>query len=209
MRTRTLAAALLATTALALTACSSNSGSTDATAAPAGSHPAAKKVNCNDPRLSQSDWMAHCPGKTSNQNGGLHKTFGQTYTWPDGVKVTVTQARVFTHYDKSLDEHVTPGSTDFRLSIRITNGSSQPLDLSTLSTVTDGATNGGEAETTSWSDQGSPLEGRLAPGVTAVKTDDGTLATKYGRKIVVTMQRTAPGDVQLMETPEFTGSITG
>lgn len=211
MRTRTLTLSLLAVTALALTSCSSSSShDTAGPATPtAGKTTAAQKADCNDPSLSQADWMAHCSGNAGSPGGGLNKQFGQTYAWPDGIKVTVTQARVFTHYDKSLGERPTSGSTDFRLSIRITNGSSQPLDLSTLSTITDGAVNGGEASITSWSDEGSPLEGRLAPGVTAVKTDDGTLATKYGRKIVVSVQRTAPGSIQLMRTPEFTGSITG
>jgi hypothetical protein len=41
--------------------------------------------------------------------------------------------------------------------------------------------------------------------VTTVKTDDESLETKYGRRIVVRVQRVAAG----LASPEFAGTITG
>jgi hypothetical protein len=215
VRTHTSAAitGLIITGVLALTACS-GSGKDDTTgkaAAPATVKPTttvtAKKVDCADPNLSMSDWTENCDKAGGGKDAGaLHKQFGQTYAWPDGVKVSVTGAKVFTAYNKEFGEHATAGSTDFRLTIRVTNGGQIPFDLSKLSTITDGATNGGEASVGLWTDDGSPLEGRLAPGVTVVKTDDATLETKYGKKIIVTVQRMT--DDLSAAFPEFSGTIT-
>jgi hypothetical protein len=52
-----------------------------------------------------------------------------------------------------------------------------------------------------------PLEGRLAPGVVATKNADHVLETKYGKKIVVTVQRNSENFD--LDFPEFTGEITG
>jgi hypothetical protein len=205
-RTTTTITGLIITGTLALSACSS--GKTD-TAHKASAPTTAKtatvaatKVDCTDPNLSQADWTENC----DKGDGDLHKQFGQVFTWPDGVKVSVTGATVFTNYNKEFGEHATAGSTDFRLHIRITNGSRAAFDLGKLSTITDGATNGGEASVGLWTDNGSPLEGRVAPGVTVTKTDDASLETKYGRKVVVTVQRTT--DDLSAEFPEFSGTIT-
>jgi hypothetical protein len=199
---------------LVLAGCSSSSKGDDTAgkaAAPTTAKPsttaAAKKVDCSDPDLSMADWTEKCGQDGSNKSAGdLHKQFGQTYAWPDGVKVSVIRAKVFTAYNKEFGERATGGATDFRLTIRITNGSQTPFDLGKLSTITDGATNGGEATVGLWTDNGSPLEGRLAPGVTATKTDDATLENRYGKKIVVTVQRMT--DDLSAAFPEFTGAIT-
>lgn len=208
MRTRTtLATGLLAAGTLALTACSSSSG-TDAATQPAGTKKptATKSVDCSDPNLSQAEWTAHCD--TGAKPGSLHLRFGQTYTWPDGVKTTVTGAKVFTAYDKSIGEKPTPGAVDYQVMVKVTNGGRTPIDLGGLSVITEGATNGGEASITSWSNAAPGFEGRLAPGVTVTKADQETLQNKFGRKIVVTVQRTS-ADSTVMDFPEFSGSITG
>lgn len=211
-RTRTLAAGLMAVGALTLTACSSSSGdgktaATPKAAAPVGT-PAGKKVDCSDPGLSQADWVAHCDKTAAGHSDSLNKQFGQAYTWPDGVKVTVTEAKVFTGYDKSIDEKPTPGAVDYQVMVKVTNGSHVPLDLGNLSVITEGATNGGEASITGWTNAAPGFEGRLAPGVTVTKADQETLQNKFGRKIVVTVQRTS-ADSSVMDFPEFSGSITG
>jgi hypothetical protein len=54
------------------------------------------------------------------------------------------------------------------------------VKLDELSVFIEGATNGGEAATTGFATDSQPLEGRLAPGVSATKTDDNALETKYG-----------------------------
>jgi hypothetical protein len=208
VRTRTTTTITgIAAALLALAACSSGSKTDDtaATTKPAATATtaAAKKVDCSDPNLSQADWTENC----DKGGGDTQKQFGQVYRWSDGVTVTVTEAKVFTNFNKEFDEHPTAGSTDFRVKIRITNGSHQPFDLGKLSTITEGATSGGEASVGLWTDNGSPLEGRLAPGVTVTKTDDGTLETRYGKKIVVTVQRST--DDLSAAFPEFSGTITG
>lgn len=131
--------------------------------------------------------------------------FGGSYTWPDGLKVSVTGAKVFTDYADG--ESHDPGSTDFRVVLRLTNGGTRPVDLGELSVIVQGATSGGEAASTVFKNGSAPLEGRLAPGATAVKTDDWSMETKYGRRVVVRVQRVA--DDFGLDFPEFTGEITG
>ena len=207
---RPAAAVLLLTASLA--ACSSSSSDT-AGAAPSTppaktSSPTAKpkpSVDCSDQSLDQATWVANCSDAAGGKSSGLK--FGQSYTWDDGLKVTVLEAKRFTDYSKDAYETPTPGTIDFRLKLRITNTGKTPADLSKLSTITDGATNGGEASSTTFENGSEPLEGRLAPGVSVTKTDDNELETKYGRKIVVTVQRVT--DDLTADFPEFTGTITG
>lgn len=189
MRTRTLTTAGLAAAGLlALTACSTTAADTT----PASGAPAATTAAVADSSAPSSD---------------LSQAFGQVYTWPDGVKVTVTGASRFTDYNADYGEAADPG--DFRVKISITNGSAASLDLTNLSTIIDGATNGGEAMLAAFTNGSAPLEGRVAPGVTVVKTDDNNLGTEYGAKIVVTVQRMSPDGSDVMDFPEFIGSITG
>ncbi|NUP20771.1 MAG: hypothetical protein HOZ81_32785 [Streptomyces sp.] len=216
MHIRTTAAAtvlLLAT----LTACGGSSGddaNKDAAGKPASSAKPSKiskpKVDCSDQSLSQADWMKYCSDKAGTGGDGGKSTglkFGESYTWPDGLKVTVIEAKVFTDYDKDLLESPSPGSTDFRVKLKLENTGKAPAALDKLSTIVEGATNGGEASSTSFNKDSAPLEGRLAPGVSAVKTDDNTIESKYGKKIVVTVQRAS--DNFDLDFPEFSGEITG
>lgn len=205
MRVRTTAAiaGLLLT---ALTACggssdNSSSGSTESTK---------EAVDCTSQGLSQAEYMEHCaeeaaPSDDTAKSTGLK--FGESYTWPDGLKVTVVDAKVFTDYDEELLESADPGETDFRVTLKLENGGKEPVALDDLTTIIEGTTNGGQAATTSFENGSLPLQGRLAPGVTTTKNDDSVLETKYGRKIVVTVQRASENFD--LDFPEFNGEITG
>ncbi|MGW4822498.1 hypothetical protein ACWEP4_26780 [Streptomyces sp. NPDC004227] len=197
----------------ALTACGSSGEKTgaDAKPKPAASKPAAS-VDCSDESLSQADWMKHCADKAGTGGDGTEGmatglNFGESYTWPDGLKVTVVSAKVFTDYDAEAYESAEPGKTDFRVRLRLENTGQTLADLGKLSTIVEGATNGGEAASSSFARGSEPLEGRLAPGVSATKTDDNVLETKYGRKVLVRVQRASEDEP--FEFPEFTGQIAG
>ena len=211
MHVRTAARAGVAVALLAAlgTACSGSTDSPSAKtsrSAATGKESSTASVDCSDDTLSQADWMEHCSGEDGSEKAtGLR--FGESYAWPDGLRVSVTGAKVFTDYDAELLESARPGETDFRVTLKLENTGSAPVALDDLSLIIEGATNGGQAATTVFENGSEPLEGRLAPGVSATKTDDNTLETKYGRKIVVIVQR-ASEDFSL-EFPEFTGQITG
>lgn len=177
MRTIITGSILLAT-AFSLTACS---GSDDNEAEPTTG---ASRIDTADP----AEDMA----------------FGKTYTWPDGLKVTVTEARIFT--DLTADEGpADPKSHQFRAKLRFTNGGEADADLSDVSTVVMSA--GDEVVTatpSAFRNGAAPLAGALAPGATATKTDDAVLDRKHGRRILVVVRRgTSPA------APEFIGDIVG
>ncbi|WP_367047634.1 hypothetical protein [Streptomyces sp. Je 1-332] len=209
--TAALAAMLLA----ALTACSGSGGGdkADAKSSNGSKDSAPKKVDCADEDISQADWTKYCSdeGAGADADGVEAKPkglkFGESYTWPDGLKVSVTEAKVFTDYDTELMESAEPGNTDFRVKLKLTNSGKSAVALNDLSLIIEGATKGGQASVTAFEKGAEPLEGRLAPGVSTTKTDDNALETKYGKKIVVTVQRDSE-DYDL-DYPEYTGSITG
>ncbi|MYU24651.1 hypothetical protein [Streptomyces sp. SID8352] len=167
------------------------------------------EVDCSDESLSQADWIEHCAEEGGGTGGdgtagrltGLK--FGESFTWPDGLKVSVVDAKEWTKFVEDDYSEDDPEATEFRIRLKITNGSKAPVKLDDLSTFIDGATNGGEASTTQFVTDSDPLEGRLAPGVTVTKTDDNSLESRYGKKIVVTVQRSGE------DFPEFEGEITG
>ncbi|MFJ8923828.1 hypothetical protein ACIREK_30675 [Streptomyces sp. NPDC102415] len=186
------------------------------TACGGSEEPAAKKatakasapeheVDCSDTSLDQADWMKHCstesPAESAASSTGL--AFGKPYAWPDGLEVTVVEAKIFSDWDEY--EEADPKNTEFRIRLKLENKSQQAVDLSDISVLVDGATNGGQASSSTFSKGSAPLEGRLAPGVSAVKTDDNTLEKRYGRDIVVTVQRTSDDGFDVF--PEFTGTI--
>jgi hypothetical protein len=205
--TAATAALLLA----ALTAC----GGGDDEGGKAESKPTAsqdKNVDCTDQTLSQSDWMKYCSDQAGTGGDGTagkstDLKFGESYRWPDGLKASVVEAKVFTDYDPDMLESAEPGSTDFRVKLKVTNTGKAAVALDDLSLIIEGATNGGEASSTVFEKGSEPLEGRLAPGVSTVKTDDNALESKYGKKIVVTVQRNS--DDFSLDFPEFNGEITG
>ncbi|MEV2251577.1 hypothetical protein AB0I94_13530 [Streptomyces sp. NPDC050147] len=209
-----MAAILLA----ALTACGGSDGgdagdSADGKSANGSKGSAAKKVDCADEDISQADWTKHCSdeGADTGADGAEEKSaglkFGESYTWPDGLKVSVTGAKVFTEHDAELMESAEPGNTDFRVRLKLTNSGKSAVALDDLSLIVEGATKGGEAAQTAFEKGAEPLEGRLAPGVSVTKTNDNVLETKYGKKIIVTVQRSS--EAADLDFPEYTGSITG
>lgn len=208
MRVRTTAATAALLLAV-LTACG-GSGKADPKSPDKAS--ASKKVDCKDESLDQADWMKYCSEEAGTSGDGSEGKstglkFGESYTWPDGLKVTVVEAKVFADYDPELLESAEPGATDFRVKLKLENTGDVAVALDDLSTIIEGATNGGQASFTTFENGSEPLEGRLAPGVSAVKTDDNVLESKYGKKVVVTVQRNS-GALDL-EFPEFNGSIVG
>lgn len=216
--------AMAATAALLLAALTACGGGSDDKA---GTKPSAvkesKKVDCSDENLSQAEWTESCSdeqpaeGDTAGAEqeagtGGDGTTsgfkFGDSFTWPDGVKVTVVEAKVFKDWDADALESPDPKATEFRLKLRFTNGSGTTVKLDGFSTIVDGAVNGGEASSSIFERGSEPLEGRLGDEVTVTKTDDNTLEKKYGRKVVVTVQRSNDaGDT--FDYPEFEGEIVG
>ncbi|MGW5738553.1 MULTISPECIES: hypothetical protein [Streptomyces] len=208
-----MAAMLLA----ALTACGGSDGGDGAGTADTksgnGAKGAAKKVDCADENISQADWTKHCSdeGAGADAEGAEEKatglTFGESYSWPDGLKVSVTEAKVFSDYDADMMESAEPGKTDFRVQLKLTNSGKSAVALDDLSLIVEGATKGGEAGQTAFEKGAEPLQGRLAPGVSATKTNDNVLETKYGKKIVVTVQRNSEN--YDLDFPEFAGAITG
>ncbi|MFJ4637629.1 hypothetical protein ACIP69_18645 [Streptomyces hygroscopicus] len=203
MRTRMIAAVILAAT-LPLTACSGDDdgdSSKDTTPKAAG-----KSLDCSDPNGDQASWIEHCadkkPAPAEQPSTGL--AFGKSYRWPDGLEVSVTSAKTVTEFGE-YDSKPDPGETGFRVTLKLTNKGKSPVKLDDLSLITEGATNGGEAASTTYEPGSEPLEGRLAPGRTVKKNDDEVLEAKYGKKIVVTVQRASENFD--LEFPEFTGSI--
>ncbi|MGQ5576348.1 hypothetical protein [Streptomyces sp. ECR3.8] len=205
MRVRTTAATAALLLA-ALTACGGGDSGSETKASEAAP---SQSVDCTDQTMDQAEWMKHCADEAS-EDAGAQSTglkFGETYTWPDGLKVTVVEAKVFTDLNEDLLESPEPGSTDFRVTLKVDNGSKEPVALDDLSLIVEGATNGGEAAFTMFENGSQPLEGRLAPGVSVSKNADHVLETKYGKKIVVTVQRNSENFD--LDFPEFSGEITG
>ncbi|MEU2795781.1 hypothetical protein AB0935_30260 [Streptomyces sp. NPDC007027] len=206
MRTRTAAAAALLL-ACSVTAC----GGADESAAPRSTVKASApehEVDCSDTSLDQADWMEHCAeddeagtGGDSEPSTGL--SFGKAYAWPDGLEVTVLDAKIFTDWDEY--EEPDPKSYEFRIRLKVDNKSESLVDLDELSVMVDGATNGGTAASGSFTKGSAPLEGRIASGVSAVKTDDNVLEKRYGKDIVVTVQRVSDDGFETF--PEFTGTV--
>lgn len=208
--TAAVAAMLLA----ALTACGGGDGDkADSKSVNGSKDSAAEKVDCADENISQADWTKHCSdeGADAEADGAEKKAtgleFGESYTWPDGLKVSVTEAKVFTDHDAELMESAEPGNTDFRVRLKLTNSGKSAVALDDISLIVEGATKGGEAAQTAFEKGAEPLEGRLAPGVSATKTNDNVLETKYGKKIIVTVQRSS--EAANLDFPEYTGAITG
>jgi hypothetical protein len=205
--TAAVAAMLLA----ALTAC--GGGGSDNSSASKTKKPTSKKekVDCASQALDQAEWMEHCADEASTDSDtGVTSTglkFGESYTWPDGLKVSVVEAKKWTTFTDEDFAEDDPKANEFRVLLKLENTGKKPVQLDEVSTFIEGATNGGEAAFTEFTTDSEPLGGRLAPGVTATKTDDNSLETKYGKKIVVTVQRNSENFD--LDFPEFNGEITG
>jgi hypothetical protein len=208
MRSRTAATAALFLV-VAVAGCGAES---DTTTSPTVSKKAvastlAAEVDCADTSLSQADWMKSCSdeaGSTGGDGGpSTNLLFGKPYAWADGLEVTVLDAKVFSDWGEF--EEPDPTNTEFRVRLKLDNKSKTPVDLSDITILVDGATNGGQAASSAFEKGSAPLEGRLAPGVSAVKTDDNALEKRYGRDVVITVQRTSDDGFDVF--PEFAGTI--
>lgn len=198
MRRHHIAALTLAAT-LPLAGCSSGDDG-DSKPAAAGS-----SFDCTL-QTTQAEWTKHCADQATEpaEQSSTGLAFGKTYTWPDGLEVSVTSAKQVTQFGE-YDRKPDANETGFRIELKLANKGKTAVKLDDLSVIIEGATNGGEAASTTYDVGSEPLEGRLAPGVTATKNDDSVLEKKYGKKIVATVQRSSE-DFDL-EFPEFTGTI--
>lgn len=198
---RTIAAAVIL--AASLTAC----GNGDDGEKSSEPRAAASSFDCTTQDTTQAEWMKHCADEVEEPaaeqpSAGL--TFGKTYRWPDGLEVSVTSVKRVTKFGE-YDNGPGAGDIGFRVNLKLSNKGKAPAALDDLSVITEGATNGGEAASAAFDAGSEPLEGRLAPGVTVTKNDDEVLGKKYGRAIVVTVQRSSENFD--LEFPEFSGTI--
>lgn len=198
---RTIAAAVIL--AASLTACDSNADNGGKKSKPQA---ASSSFDCTL-QTSQAEWTKHCADEVEEpaaEQASAGLTFGKMYRWPDGLEISVTAVRQVTKFGE-YDTRPDPSEVGFRVELKLTNKGKASTKLDDLSIITEGATNGGEASATTYNIGSEPLEGRLAPGVSVVKNDDGVLGKQYGNKIVVVVQRSSK-DFGL-EFPEFTGTI--
>lgn len=191
MKLRTMAVAVVAASMLpfAAAACTSDSGDGKAAKPSKNTQPKPAKgdkaADCGeDSELSQADWLELCGDDAGMQDPSKPLRAGESFTFPDRLAVTVVKAA------KVPASEADPGETPFRLHIRFENNGKAPVKLDDFSTFVEGATNGGEAASAMFdsSENAEDIAGRVAPGVTTVKTEDLVLDKKYGDKIVVSLQ---------------------
>jgi len=206
--------AVVSVCALALTGCGSDGSSTDTGASPAKSSKAdreqessEKAIDCSDDNLSQADWMEHCADDAGGEEApATDLKFGQTFTWDDGVKVTVDSAKTITDFGE-FDDRPEDGERLFRVNVTVDNGSRKPVDLEDFGVLVTGATNGGDAEIAFVEKGAKEMMGRLAPGVKDTKNSDWSLAKEYGSQVLVTVSRMSEDADFFAEDPEWTGPI--
>ena len=124
---------------------------------------------------------------------------GETFTWPDGLAVTVVKA------DEFRTSGYGAGRLPFRLHFTFHNGGDEPLVLDDFATFVEGAARGGKAARTSFSDDTKGISGRLAPGATKKQTEDRVIKKEYGREIVITLQYGKGATAE--DYPEVTATI--
>ncbi|AKG41410.1 hypothetical protein SXIM_00260 [Streptomyces xiamenensis] len=135
---------------------------------------------------------------------------GESYTWESsGLSVTID--RIEELDPSTLEEWDRPkeGRTPFRVHLTVANTGQQPVDLGSLSLNVEGATNGGEVFVGMYSGD-VEITGRLAPGVTAEKSQSWSLDTEaYGRDILVTASYWGDEeDIDLWtEDPQWVGTM--
>lgn len=201
MRIRILAAALAALT-LPLTACSDSSDPKEAS--PREKPAASKSVDCEDPNLSQAEWIDNCQADPPD----THLKVGQSYTWADGVKTTVTKLERITGPYQQGDTKPSAKEALVRVHIAFSNAAEIPVKLDEFSMIVEGATSGGSAAIGTYQRGEEALEGRLASGGRVIKTNELILDKRYGDQVVVTVQRGSSND-EPSGYPEFTGTIVG
>ncbi|MFG3253198.1 hypothetical protein [Streptomyces sp. NPDC048172] len=121
-------------------------------------------------------------GAAASDDADLRLREGETFSWPDGLEVTVVKA------DEVKTSGYGAGHLPFQLHFKFHNSGKETLALDDFATFVEGGTRGGEATRTSFSDDTGGIGGRLAPGATRTKTEDRVIKKEFGRKIVITLQ---------------------
>lgn len=212
MKIRALAAMAAIAVAFPLTTACGASGTVERAAdRPAAAKKADKdKVDCTSQQTSQADWMKYCAEDAGDEKApDTELKVGDSFRYNDGVKVAITRIEHFSNFAE-YDSRPAAGETAFRVHVKVTNGTRKPLSLDNLSVMVSGATKGGEAEFTTWENGASEMAGgRLAPGVTAEKTEDGVLGKKYGMQALVSVYYMSddPNVDALAAEPNWTGPI--
>ncbi|WP_225794773.1 hypothetical protein [Streptomyces aculeolatus] len=230
MRIRTIAAAVAAL-ALPLTACGSDGGTVSQSK---GSCKDAIRDLVKDPDAAGDEKPPACEGFTDAELEDMAKevlgdelagsldvdaeepaeekpaadtslTVGETFTYDDGLAVTVDSIREFSDFGE-FDYPPEDGDTAFRINLTFDNGTKKPFSLDDLYLSVEGATNGGAAEGNYWENGSKEITGRVAPGVATNGTSDHTLAAKYGRDVVVTLGRLDEANL-MADDLEWSGSI--
>lgn len=209
MKIRTYAA-VMAIAALPLVSACGSQGTAERADVTKAEKADKSKVDCTSQRTSQAEWMKNCAEDAGQEEAPeTELKLGDAFKYEDGVKVTITRVEKFTNFAE-YDSKPTSDETAFRVHVKITNGSKRPLSLDDLSVNISGATKGGDAEFTTWENGAAEMMGgRVAPGVTTNKTEDGVLKTKYGTQALVSVYYLSDDpDVDALATdPNWTGPI--
>lgn len=132
-------------------------------------------------------------------------TVGDTYTYEDGLAVTIDSIKPVTKFGE-YDSRPEQGQAAFRVTVTVHNGTNQPIDLDNVYVQAEGATNGGEALDLYVEAGSKDMTGRLAAGVKTTKTAEYAIDSQYGKTILVTVSRFDVTDWDLTD-PEWTGDI--
>lgn len=191
MRLRTALTALALTAAL--TACGSDGDSTPDKPAPGATAPSDEAAGNDTPEE---------PEATADRDLAV----GHTYTYKDGLEVTVTAIRAMK--DADYDEYAErpKGATPFVVEWKLNNGSSQPVDLDAWGYNAKGATTGGETDMVSLADR-KDMTGRLAPGNEAQFNFGYALAEEHGTEVLFTLTRMDDQADWSIDDPQWIGAI--
>ncbi|GAB3125545.1 hypothetical protein GCM10027160_48330 [Streptomyces calidiresistens] len=110
---------------------------------------------------------------------------GEPHTWADKVALTITDVSGIPADRIGEYDHVPEGQAPFTVTLTITNGSGDPVDLEDFHLSVRGITTGGSADSV-YLDGSEFLEGRLAAGQTREHEEHFSFDTdKYGHDIVI------------------------
>ncbi len=145
-------------------------------------------------------------GDNPDQEAATELKVGDTYTYGDGLAVTVDSIQKLTEFGEYGDKP-SADETAFRVSVTIDNGTKKPFDLDETFMNAEGATNGGQVNFIYVEKGSKPITGRVAPGVKTTKTSEFSIADQYGDKVLVTFTRMGSDADPFAEDPAWTGDI--
>lgn len=169
-----------------------------------------------DSTLSQFDWMEQCDTTIAEptEQTDLPDTelaVGDTFAYNDGLKIRVDSIREITQFGET-DTRPEAGQFPFRVTFTVTNGTDKPYDLDDLGPNAEGATTGGMT-TSLYVEPGSKeTTGRLAPGRSAMFTEEYSIAKSDATSIVFSISRNdevwlEQSSAWLGDDPHWTGPI--